>query len=375
MKTYKHLTENALTDEAMNKALNKAIQNKRYREDVQDVIEHKDEMIPKIREDFYNGNFPILVHKTYVRKDGIKKKERNVTLPFFTKSRPEQWLQHIIMGELAKVIQKGMYIFCCGSVPKRGNYYGKKYLEKYIRNNNVRYCLKLDAKHFYDSINTDILKYKFERIIKDKIFLKAVYWLLDNNISVKPDGTILSKGLRVGFYPSQWLANFFLQDLDHYAKENLKVDFYMRYMDDIVILGTNKKELRKALEKIRGFLKSRDLELKSNYQIFKFDYINKNGKRVGRFIDFMGFKFYRDKTTIRKSIFLRACRAGRNFNKGYLTRRKISRVLSYKGWFDKTNTHNAYKKYIVANVSINACKNFIRKSDLKHKEKGVKNGI
>lgn len=372
MKTHKHLTENALTDDAMDKALLKAVQNKRYRNDVLDILEHKEEMKPKIRDDFYNGNFPIYVHKTYIRNDGIKKKKRNITLPFFTRSRPEQWIQHIIMGELAKIITKSIYVFCCGSVPKRGNYYGKKYLEKYIRTHKVRYCLKLDAKHFYDSINTDLLKYKFERIIKDKIFLKAVFWLLENNISVTPDGTILSKGLRIGFYPSQWLANFFLQDFDHYIKENVKVDFYMRFMDDIVILGTNKKELRKVLEQVRKFFKSHDIEIKSNYQIFKFDYICKNGKRIGRFIDFMGFKFYRDKTTIRKTIFLRGCRSGRNFNKGYLTGRKISRVLSYKGWFDKTNTYNAYKKYILANVNIGACKKFFSK---RSKKKGIKNAI
>ena len=57
-----------------------------------------------------------------------------------------------------------------------------------------------------------------------------------------PDGNIVKTGLPIGFYTSQWFANWFLQPFDHYVKEELKAKCYVRYMDDIVILGANVKE-------------------------------------------------------------------------------------------------------------------------------------
>jgi hypothetical protein len=96
-----------------------------------------------------------------------------------------------------------------------------------------------------------------------------------------------------------------------------------------------------------------DLKLKSNYQIFRFDYIDRNGNRRGRFIDFMGFKFYRDKTTIRKGIFARATKTARRISKkDNPTWYDAARMLSYKGWFKGTATFMAFKKYIAPFVNL-----------------------
>ena len=62
---------------------------------------------------------------------------------------------------------------------------------------------------------------------------------------------------------------FYLQDLDHYIKEKLKVKYYIRYMDDIVLFHKNKKELRKIKNEIELFLKNEGLDLKENWQLFK----------------------------------------------------------------------------------------------------------
>ena len=62
-----------------------------------------------------------------------------------------------------------------------------------------------------------------------------------------------------------------MQDLDHYIKEELKVKYYIRYMDDMVLFHRNKKELHKMKNKIEEFLKLEDLSLKENWQLFKVD--------------------------------------------------------------------------------------------------------
>ena len=78
----------------------------------------------------------------------------------------------------------------------------------------------------------------------------------------------------------------------------------------------------------------------------------------------MGFKFYRDKTTIRKSIFLRALKTARRLHKKMnITWYDACQIISYMGWFYPTATYNAYNKHIKTNVNINKCKNIIRLKD------------
>lgn len=358
MKSYNHLFEIALSDEVVESSLMNASKGKRDRPDVQRILKNKEKYIKKFREWLTSGELIPIKHKAVVINDGFILKKRTVIQPYFY---PEQWLQHIIVTTLKPIFLKGMYEFSCGSIPNRGVHYGKKYLEKFIKNNKseIKYVLKFDIHHFYQSINIDLLKTRLKKLIHDERMLQLIYFVLDSN-SAELNGEVIREGLPIGFYTSQWFANWFLQPFDHFIKEELKVKCYVRYMDDIVIFGRNKKELHNHLERIRQYLAKMDLELKSNYQVFRFDYIDRNGKRRGRPIDFMGFKFYRDKTTIRGKIFIRAIRKARKIKlKKRLTWYDASQILSYLGWFKATNTYQAYKKYVEPNVNIKQCKKII----------------
>ena len=207
--------------------------------------------------------------------------------------------------------------------------------------------------------------------------------ILQSNI-VSFEGQDVDIGLPIGYYTSQWFANWYL--LDHFIKEKLHIRCYVRYMDDMIMFGKNKKELKCCLEKIREFLKTLDLDIKGNWQIFRFDYIDKNGKRKGRPLDFIGFKFYRDKTILRKPIMYKATRkASKLEKKEKLTWYDACQVLSYMGYFKHSDTWLIREKYIAKKISIKACKSVISKhskslnlqkkqnSD-KIKEKGEQNG-
>ena len=369
MKSYKNLFPQTQQVEIIDEAFRIAIKRKTKRKDVKYLIENYDKTkiaLKKFIDDIVSDKIKPLIHYAIEINDGFKLKKRTILQPFFNIKKLEQLLQHLIIQILKSIFFKGMYEFSCGSVPGRGVHYGKKYLEKFIKQNpdKIKYVLKADIHHFYENINTDILKERFRKIIKDEKFLKLIFFVLDSNVGVKRDGTVFRPGLPIGFYTSQWFANFFLQPFDHYVKEELKAAFYMRYMDDIVIFGSNKRELHKIFKCIKKYLSGIDLQIKDNWQIFPFDYIDKNGVRRGRFIDFMGFKFYRDKTTIRKSIFLRGCRLARRLKKKV----KISwydstRMLSYTGWFLHTDTFNAHNKYIKSNVNIQVCKKLVSNHD------------
>ena len=217
----------------------------------------------------------------------------------------------------------------------------------------------MDIRKYFESIPHDILKAKLSRIILDKDFLKVVNTIID----------VQEIGLPLGFYTSQWLANFYLTDLDHFIKEELCAKYYVRYMDDMVILGGNKRQLHKMRQEIEKYLNEiLGLQMKDNWQVFKIEYVDKHGKTHGRALDFMGFKFYRNRTTLRRNIMLRASKKAKRIkNKDKPTLYDCRQMLSYTGWISATDTYGFYKKYIKPYVNIRYMKKRISKHERRSK--------
>lgn len=386
-KTYKHQFEKFIEYSNFAKAINRSSLKKRDRDDVEDVFLNPDKHIKKITKELTEQTWKPRKHKAEVINDGITQKKRLIIRPDYCY---EQIIHHAVVQTLQPMFYKGMYEYSCGSIPDRGATLGKKYIEKYIRKNNIsnppknckwnksniKYVLKIDIHHFFQSINIDILKQKFADKIKDDRMLWVLNTILQSNI-VSYEGQDVDIGLPIGYYTSQWFANWYLQDLDHFIKEKLHIRCYVRYMDDMIMFGRNKKELRKCLEAIREFLKTLDLELKDNYQIFRFDYIDKDGKRKGRLLDFIGFKFYRDKTILRKPILYKGTRkVAKTYKKQKITWYDACQVLSYMGYYKHADTWRIKEKYITPKISIKACKEVISKHskalDLQKKQNGGK---
>ena len=81
---------------------------------------------------------------------------------------------------------------------------------------------------------------------------------------------VSKRGYQFGNYTSQCFANIYLNEMDQYAKNELKIKYWFRFMDDMVAIVKTKEEAIKMLDKIRGFLKENlKLELNSKTQIFK----------------------------------------------------------------------------------------------------------
>lgn len=345
--------------------------SKKARRTARQILQNKEEVQKQFREKLINGE-PLArrKHRATLIQDGSSKKVRLILKPDLMF---EQMLHHAVVQIMQPIFMRGMYEFSCGSIPGRGPHYGKKYIEKFIRKRkaDIKYVLKFDIKKFYPSIDTEILKQKLRRIIHDEKMMFVLEQIIDSNIAVFPDGHEESLGVPIGYYTSQWFANFYLQDLDHYIKQDLKAAGLFHYVDDYVIFGRNKKELHKMLEAIRIKLAEIGLTIKENHQVFRFDYIDKkDGKRKGRPIDFMGFKFYRDKTTLRRSIMLKATRKARKMSKKKkLTWFDSCQLLSYMGYFLHTDTYGVFQKYIKPYVNIKNCKQRIRTRQLKINQK------
>ncbi len=358
MKSYNHLFEKLISYENLSEAIEKSSLGKRERREVKKVLEHKDEYIKRLQYLLINKKLKIRKHEAVKINDGITAKIRLIIKPDYVY---EQILHHAIVQVLTPIFMRSMYVFSCGSLPGRGGLYGKRYLAKYIREHpkKVKYAAKGDISKFFQTVSIERVKEKFRKIIHDEKFLDVVFLVLDSNIATYK-GENINMGLPIGYYLSQWIANWYLQDFDYFIKQKLKIKCYIRYVDDFVLLSPNKKELHKAIKAISEYLGNIELHLKSNYQVFKFAYTDKNGKTRGRPIDFMGFKFYRDRTVLRRGIMLRAVRKALKISKKTkLNWYECTQLLCYLGWFKYTDTYKVFERFIKPYVNIGDCKKIV----------------
>lgn len=379
-KEYKYLYQQMLKEETIRIAYKKLRKGKTKRTEIQYIDAHLDDEVQKMHDMILNTKPPSvevenpeLAYKPRKRTPKVifeHGKFRKIFMPEIH----EQWLHHIIVFVLEPIIQATAYPYSCGSFPKRGAHYGKRQIERWLRHNlkGTRNFAKVDIRHFYDNIRLKVLMRELAIRIKDPWFLYIIWLCLKD----------FKKGIPLGFYISQWLANYILEPVDKFLTETLGFKETMRYMDDITIFGANKKKLHIAVVELMKMLGRRfRLKLKSAHQVCKFIYEGKDKRKaaaqleaekpkrrriIGRPLDFMGFLFYRNRTIIRKTIMLKATRlasrmhrikeAGRSYYK-----RHVSAMISYMGWFSCTDTYGCYRDRIKPLVRIKTLKQIISK--------------
>ena len=144
------------------------------------------------------------------------------------------------------------------------------------------YVLKCDIKKYFYSIDKKILMDILSKRMKDKKLIEFTRTILD-------DGQ--EKGIPIGNFTSQYFANIYLNELDHYVKEQLQIKCYIRYMDDFIFMLPTKEEAKKVQAEITSFLADHlnlTLNTKSRYFSHKFG------------IDFCGFRIYETHILLRK---------------------------------------------------------------------------
>lgn len=245
-------------------------------------------------------------------------KQREIfSLPYF----PDRIVHHAVMNILEPIFTAMFTADTYSCIKGKGIHAAVLNMKAALKDRAAtRYCLKLDIRKFYPSVNHDVLKALLRRKIKDKDLL----WLLDNIIDS-------ADGLPIGNYLSQYFGNLYLSGLDHYLKEQLRVKYCFRYCDDIIVLGGNKPELHRILHEIIKYLANHlKLEVKGNYRIFPVAACG---------IDFLGYVFYHTHTLLRKSI-------KKNFARAVKRRKSMATIASYCGWAKHCNSKNLIKKLI-----------------------------
>lgn len=333
MKRIGFLYEKIVSVENCRLAILNASAKKRKRKTVQEITANLDNYALDLSERLKSLDF-LTPYKTRMIKDGLSGKERELQIPSFY---PDQCAHHAIVQIIQPIFLKSSYHWSCANIPNRGIDHASKAVERAtIRDTkHAKYCVKMDISKFYPSIPHGKLKARLREKIKDEKALQIIFKVIDSH----------SPGIPIGNYTSPWLAEFYLQPLDWFIKQDLGVKHYIRYADDLVLIGGNKRKLRKAMYAVMDFVKGLGLAIKHDYQLFR---VQHHGK--GRKIDFVGRCFGIGFTTVRKRRALAFMRQSRHIQK--LQRRK--RPVPYKlasGFISRcsclrhTNSYGLRKKY------------------------------
>lgn len=367
MKTYKYLYQKMLDENTIKLAYYRLRKGKTKRAEIKYIDNHLDEEIHKMKVMIENTKpckveHPEMAYKPLYHKPKIINehgKQRTIYMPEIH----EQWLHHIIIYILGPKILTTSHPCACGSYPKRGSHYGKKIIEKWLKDRKTTtYFAKLDIRHFYDNISHKVLFRELGKRIEDDWFLYIIKLCLKR----------FKKGLPLGFYISQWLANYLLEPVDKMVADLCSK--YMRYMDDIIFFGSDIDCMKEVVNRISRMLGYRFyLKLKGNFQVSKFEH-----RGSGRPLDFMGFVFYRYKTIMRKRIMINTTRLARKIDKkrvkGYgLFRKWIAGFVSYMGWFTHTDSYNCYLKHIKPYINIGYLKRTISAMDRRYNHDRMEN--
>ena len=322
MKRYNNLFDKIVSLDNLYEADKRARRQKSHRPEVMLFDKNKDKLLLDLQRKLINGEYE--TSEYYVFKIYEPKEREIFKLPYY----PDRIVHHAIMNIMEPIwvsaFVKGTY----SCIRKRGIHKALKDIKFALKDEiNTQYCLKLDIRKFYSSIDHDILKTIIRKKIKDKRLLS----LLDEIIES-------AQGVPIGNYLSQFFANLYLTYLDHWIKEQKKVRYYFRYADDIVILGGDKQQLRDLFYNIQDYLNNKlKLNFKDNWQIFKVD---------SRGINFVGYRVFHTHTLLRKRIKKRFCKKINKLNKKQNLDKDTykQKICSYIGWIKYCNGRNLLNK-------------------------------
>lgn len=318
---HKNLIHLVICDNNLRKAYQQARRNKRYKKDVLIFKERLEYNLHQIKREILEKTYKIGEYRNFTI---YYPKERKISaLPF-----KDRVVQHALCNIIEPLFDK--YMFSCSYACRKGKGTHRCMMKareiiQAVSKNKPLFFLKMDFRKFFPSIDREILYREINRKIKDKHIL----WLL--NQIIPPTGV----GLPIGNLTSQLFANVYGTIFDRYVKQSLRIKHYIRYMDDTVILFTDKVYLKSILQKLTQFIKNK---LHLEFSKWYIESIKKG-------LNFVGYRIFQSHTLIRKSSVVRCKRK----IKSYLLYGKYDKLykslVSWYGHIQWADSHNL-KQYI-----------------------------
>ena len=256
MKTYKNLYQKVCSFDNLISAFRKARKGKSKKDYVINFELKLQKNLKCLQKDLINKTyFPSNLKKFVIRDP----KTRTIHSSIFR----DRIVHHAIINILNPIYEKIFIYDSFASRKNKGSHKAINRFESFIKkvssngrliknsfnNNSIQgYVLKADFRHYFDSVNHKILINILRKKIDDENLISLIKIVLENFESSK------GVGMPLGNYTSQFFANIYLNELDYYVKHTLKSKYYIRYVDDFVILHKNKKRLKYFLEHINNFI-------------------------------------------------------------------------------------------------------------------------
>lgn len=371
MKTYNHLFEQMLLPETVRTCALDAADGKLKRTEVIASFVNFDRTYDLVVACAKDPDYKPCEDNTHQIIDGANHKPRSIEKPMFC---PEQILHHMIIEPFKPVLLNGLYEQVYGCLPpsitvgKDGKKTVRKYgphaaihrLQKWVQTGEKVYVCETDIHHAYQSVHIPTLAAQMQRVIRDKEWLRITYQFLH----YKPGDPSCSDlcGLILGHYTSPWFFNFYLKAFDHFAA-SLDGVKYLRFADNIFLVGNNKRKVHRALDAISKYLRCElRMELNGCTQVYRFEYQDRRtGKIRGRAVNALGAIIHFDRVTLRKSILMRMRRkAVKIKRKQKPTWHDGASMFSRLSWIRHTDTHTYYMVHIKPNINTRQLKAKVR---------------
>jgi retron-type reverse transcriptase len=254
--------------ENLRQAFLKAARGKRGKADCRAFGARLDENLATLRVELLSGQVRVGDYHQFKIFDP---KERTICAADFR----QRVLHHAVMAVCEPVLERAAVFDSYACRKGKGRLAAVERASGYARRHD--WFLKMDVRKYFASIDHLLLERLLERRFKDPAVL-ALFGVI-----IRSHETAPGRGLPIGNLTSQHFANYYLAPLDRFIKERLRRRAYLRYMDDFVVWGGTREELKGVRERVREFLAEElKLELKAEPCL----------NRTAMGMDFLGYRLF-----------------------------------------------------------------------------------
>lgn len=262
-------------------------------------------------------------------------KEREISAPYFR----DRVVHRSLHRTLEPIFENSFIYDTYACRPDKGTHAGVKRLQSFMRKKETDYYLKCDIKGYFDSVDHSTLVQEVGRKVSDEKVLWLVEKLLENYSSNRGE----NKGMPIGTLYSQLFANVYLDRFDHFVKQSLKSSYYVRYMDDFILLSGSKNRLHNLKYAMQGYLED-ELELDLPDSKTTLEPVEKGATFLGYRV-FPHYLLLRGRNKLKFKERLR--RQKYQLENGEMKFSELRQsIASWKGHIDHASSQNLKEKYI-----------------------------
>ncbi len=297
MKSFRGLFEEIASVRNLERAASAAAKGKRKNPEVARFLRQANEELPRLSAKLTGGRYVPRSYRQFRIRDP---KPRTISCADFR----DRVVHHAVCDVIGPLLERRFIFDSYACRTGKGAHRAAARAQTMARRH--RYFLKLDVAGFFDSVDHEILLALLAHTFREE----RLRTLLEVIVRSSPPGAREGRGLPIGNLTSQWFANLYLDGLDHYVKEEMRMPGYIRYMDDMLILSNSKAGLWVAHDAIHDYLeRNRALSLKKTATVLA---------PVTEGMPFLGLRIFPGRWRLQRQRFLRTRRRMRGRERSFL---------------------------------------------------------